>query len=63
LLCRRGGARPAALCLQRHRAGPLRCLELHAAPNIIPVLHGTNGRLEPTGPVGTLSSHSRGRVN
>jgi hypothetical protein len=51
----------------RRRAGLLRsgtiARELHAAPNIIPVLHGTNGRLEPTGPAGTLSSRSRGRVN
>ena len=51
----------------RRRARPLRsgtiARELHAAPNIIPVLHGTNGRLVPTGPAETLSSRSKGRVN
>jgi hypothetical protein len=51
----------------RRRAGPLRsgtiAREFYAAPNIIPMLHGTNRRLEPTGPAETLSSRSRGRVN
>jgi hypothetical protein len=36
LLFRRGRVRPAALCLRRRGAGPLRCALIGAAPNIVP---------------------------